>query len=266
MKKLLLGALVLALAATGCAVTDYPVISDDRGSYSGVIRTGHKAYVVPTSQIATIWDDGSDELFSMVYQNQYGDQTLYTFNNFDYTASVLFLDQTYCDWRHDGCEIVRAWNPNNANIDDPFDYEFFPDCSGARSLSLLLSQSSRLAECGDKMLMADKQGLMGEFANLATTTWRGEVAYLLPINAENTSITFNGVSAPIYGQFTTFVTNDLDLVIPATPNLRHELRWLADYVAENGNEANVTLTYGSVSANLQMAFAPAGITHNLNRF
>jgi hypothetical protein len=107
---------------------------------------------------------------------------------------------------------------------------------------------------------------MGEFANLATTTWRGEVAYLLPINAETTSITLNGVTAPIYGQFTTFVTNGLDLVIPATPNLRHELRWLADYVAENGNEATVTLTYGSVSANLQMAFAPAGITHNLNRF
>ena len=266
MKKLLLGALVLALAATGCAVTDYPVITDDRGSYSGIIRTGHKAYVVPTSQIATIWDDGSDELFSMVYQNQYGDQKLYTFNNFDPTASVLFIDQTYCDWRYDGCEIARAWNPANSNIDDPFDYEFFPDCSGARSLSLLVSQSSRLAECGDKMLMADKQGVMAEFANLATTTWRGGVAYVLPINAENTSVSLNGVSMPIYGQFTTFVTNGMDLVVPATPNLRHELIWLANYVGENGNQANMTLTYGSVSANLQMAFAATGINHNLNRF
>jgi hypothetical protein len=266
MKKLLLSALVLALAAAGCAVTDYPVITDDRGSYSGVIRTGHKAYVVPTSQIATIWDDGSDELFSMVYQNQYGDQSLYTFNNFDFTASVLFLDQTYCDWRYTGCEIARAWNPANANLDEPFDYEFFPDCSGARSLSLLVSQSSRLAECGDKLPMADKQSLMGEFAALATTTWRGKVAYLLPINADTTSISLNGVNAPLYGQLTTFVTDDLNLVVPATPNVRHELRWLADYVAQNGNRANVTLTYGSISANIEMAFAAAGINYNLNRF
>ena len=266
MKKLLLSALVLALAAAGCAVTDYPVITDDRGSYSGIIRTGHKAYVVPTSQIATIWDDGSDELFSMVYQNQYGDQKLYTFNNFDPTASVLFLDQTYCDWRYDGCEIARAWNPANANIDDPFDYEFFPDCSGPRSLSLLISQSSRLAECGDKLPMADKQSVMAEFANLATTTWRGGVAYVLPINAENTAVSLNGVSVPLYGQFTTFVTGGMDLVVPATPNLRHELRWLADYVGKNGTQANVTLTYGSVSANLSMAFSANGINYNLNRF
>jgi hypothetical protein len=266
MKKLLLGALVLALAATGCAVTDYPVITDDRGSYSGIIRTGHKAYVVPTSQIATIYDDGSDELFTMVYQSQYGDQKLYTFNNFDPTASVVLMDQTYCDWRYDGCEILRAWNPANANIDDPLDYEFFPDCSGARSLSLLVGQSSRLAECGDKMLMADKQGVMAEFANLATTTWRGGVAYVLPINAENTSVSMDGVSAPIYGQFTAFVTGGMDLVVPATPNLRHELNWLANHVGKYGNEANVTLTYGSVSAQLRMAFSAAGIHHNLNRF
>ena len=79
-------------------------------------------------------------------------------------------------------------------------------------------------------------------------------------------MSLNGVSMPIYGQFTTFVTNGMDLVVPATPNLRHELIWLANYVGENGNQANLTLTYGSVSANLQMAFAASGINHNLNRF
>lgn len=123
MRKLIYGVLALALVATGCAITDYPVISDDRADYSGVIRTGHKAYIMGTSSVATIWDDGSDELFTMVYQNEYGDQKLYTFNNFDPTAAILFVDQTYCDWRYQGCELARATNPQNPAIDDPFDYE-----------------------------------------------------------------------------------------------------------------------------------------------
>ncbi len=266
MKKILLGALLLATVAAGCAITDYPVITDRRGGFEGVIRTGHKAYVLPTSQVATIFDDGSDELFSMVYQNQYGDQKLYTFNNFDPTASVLFLDQTYCDWRYEGCEIVRAWNPANGAIDDIFDYEFFPDCSGARSLSLLVSQTSRLAECGDRLFAADKQSLMGEFAGLATTTWRGDTAYVLPINADTTSIALDGVAFPIYGQITGFVTDRFNLVLPMTPNVRHELAWLTDFVAKNGRQANMTISYGSINANVNVAFAADGLAYNLNRF
>ena len=264
MKKLILGALVLAFFAAGCAVTDYPVITDDRGSYSGVIRTGHKA-LVKISQVGTIWDDGSDEIFNMVYQNQYGDQKLYTFNNFDPTASVIFLDHTYCDWRYEGCEITRSWNPANDNIDVVFDYEYYTECSGARSLSLLVSYTSRyFGECGDKW--SNVQDKAAEFANLATTTWRGGTAYVLPINAETTSVSLNGVSAPIYGQFTAFITGRHQTVIPMTPNARHELAWLSNYIAENGNQANVTFTYGSVSANLNVGFVAAGITNNLNRF
>jgi hypothetical protein len=263
MKKLILGALVLAFFAAGCAVTDYPIITDDRGSYSGIIRTGHKAWI-QISQVGTIWDDGSDEIFNMVYQNQYGDQKLYTFNNFDPTASVIFLDQTYCDWRYEGYEITRSWNPANDNIDDIFDYEFFPDCSGARSLSLLVSYGTRYGECGDKW--SNIQDKAAEFANLATTTCRGGTAYVLPINAETTSVSLNGVAAPIYGQFTAFITGRNQTVLPMTPNARHELAWLSNFVAENGTKANVTITYGSVSANLNMAFASSGITNNLNRF
>jgi hypothetical protein len=263
MKKLILGALVLAFFAAGCAVTDYPIITDDRGSYSGIIRTGHKAWI-QISQVGTIWDDGSDEIFNMVYQNQYGDQKLYSFNNFDPTASVIFLDQTYCDWRYESCEITRSWNPANDNIDDIFDYEFFPDCSGARSLSVLVSYGTRYGECGDKW--SNIQDKAAEFANLATTTWRGGTAYVLPINAETTSVSLNGVAAPIYGQFTAFITGRNQTVLPMTPNARHELAWLSNFVAENGTKANVTITYGSVSANLNVAFASSGLTNNLNRF
>jgi len=264
MKKLILGAIVLAFFAAGCAITDYPVITDDRGSYSGIIRTGHKAYIVPSMQVASLWPDGSDELFSMVYQNNYGDQKIYTFNNFDPTASVNFLTQTYCDWRYDGCVVAEAWNPANAAIDSVFDYTWDTSCLGARSLSLLVSYTSRIGECGDRW--SSFQDKAAEFANLATTTWRGGTAYVLPVNAETTSVSLNGVQAPIYGQFTIFMTSRDQLLVPMTPNARHELAWLNNFVAENGNQANLTLTYGSVSANLDIGLVPAGLIDNLNRF
>lgn len=266
MKKLLFSVVLLSLLAAGCAVTDYPVITDDRGSFSGVIRTGHKAYMIPSGQVATSWSDGSDELFSMVYQNQYGDQKIYTFNNFDPTGSVLFMDQTYCDWRYDGSEITRAWNPANANVDSIFDYEFFPDASGARSLSLLVSYTSRIGECGDGMFSANKQAMYGEFANLSTTTWRGGTAYIVPINSGNTSVSLNNQSMPIYGQFNAFLTDKMQLVVPMTPNARHELRWLSGFAATQGKLANASITYGSMSANVNIALAADGINYNLNRF
>ncbi len=267
MKKLLGILLVTALVAAvgGCALTDYPVITDDRGDYSGVIRTGHKAYITQTSQVATIWPDGSDELFSMVYQNAYGDQRLYTFNNFDPTATALFLDQNYgyCDWNYEGCEIVRAWNPHQN--DDALDYEFFADCSGARSLSLLVAQQNRLGECGDGLFSADVQGLAGEFADLATTTWRGETAYVIPVSAANTSVALDGVVVPLYGQFNGFVTDRLQVMIPMTPNARHELKWLSRWIAENGSSATATISWGSLSTDVQVRFAEQGIHHNADR-
>jgi len=265
MRKLIYGVLALALVATGCAITDYPIISDDRADFSGTIRTGHKAYIIGSGQVGTLWDDGSDELFTLVYQNAYGDQKLYTFNNFDPTASVIFMDQTYCDWRYEGCEITRAYNPHNANIDDQFDYELFPDCSGYRSLSVLVSYASRLGECGDKMFAADKQDLMGEFANLATTTWRGGTAYVVPMTAENTTITMNNTNLPIYGQLTSFITEKLQLVVPMTPNTRNELTWLRAFSAEN-KVVDVNFQYNSLEASVRIALVPAGINYNLNRY
>jgi hypothetical protein len=269
MKKLLYVALVLALLASfGCAITDYPFVTDDRGDYSGLIRTAHKAYIVPSGQVATIYADGSDELFSMVYQNQYGDQTLYTFNNFDPSGAVSFLDQTYCDWKFEDCEIVRAWNPRQN--DEAFDYELFEDCSGARSLSLFVGYNSRIGECGDS-LWADKQNLMGTFADLDTTNWRGETAYLAPMSAANTQLTLTGANgvaetAPIFGAFTGVITEELQLVVPMTPNARHQLNWARSWAAENGSSAIANLTYEGVSAEFELNMRSEGLASNAGRF
>ena len=105
------------LAGVGCHISDYPVITDDRGDYSGVVRTGHKAYI----------------------------ERLYSFNNYDPTASVIYLDQTYCDWQYEGCPPAKSWNP--VQNDEPFDleddlYDF--DCSGARSLCVWVAMTTRI--------------------------------------------------------------------------------------------------------------------------
>ncbi len=269
MKKLLFALFALAMIASlGCAVTDYPFITDSRGDYSGLIRTAHKAYIVPSAGVATIYPDGSDNLFSMVLQNQYGDQTLYTFNNYDPTASVLFLDQTYCDWRYEGCEIFNAWNPRQN--DDVFDGQMFDDCSGARSLSLLLAMGTRNGECGDT-IWSDQQSLASVFADLDTTTWRGGSAYVVPVHAGNTNVTLTSVagtteSAPIFGNFTGFITEDLNIAVPMTPNARHELNYVRGWVAANGNQASVAITYEGVSTEVPVTFLPDGLGNNAGRF
>jgi hypothetical protein len=271
-KALAFGTLVLlAVIGAGCGITDYPIITDTRGSYDGVIRTGHKAYIVPTGQVATIWNDGSDELYTLVSQNQYGDQMLYLFNNFDPTGSVNFMDQTYCDWRYEGCPSETYWNPADPNIDDPFDYDIDWNCSGIRSECVWVSMTSRIGECGDGLFWADKQDLFAEFANLAKVPWRGEHAYLLPLNVTNTTITLtapdgSATLVPLFGQFTGYITEKLQLVLPVTPNARHQLRWMSGYVAEHGKRATATVGYGSVSAEIEIAFNQEGLIHNANRF
>jgi hypothetical protein len=264
-------ALVLALAL-GCAITDYPEIIDDRGDYSGLIRTGHKAYIIPSFTGATVYPDGSDELYSMVYQNQYGDQSIYTFNNFDPSGAVIFLDQTYCDWKFDDCELARAWDP--VQNDDRFDYEFFEDCSGARSLGGLIAYTdfNRVGECGDhRPFGGDLRGALQAFSDLGQTSWRGAPAYHLPIEATTFSATLESTSGkieqmPIYGGLDVIVTEELQLVVPMTPNARHQLNWLRGWVDRNGPDATLRYDYGGFVSELDLRIRADGLSYNAGRF
>ena len=285
MKKILYVALVAAIAtAMGCAITNYPVMFDTRGADLDQIVDSFydKAYIVPSGQTATIWDDGTDELYTQVAQTWTGDQKLYTFNNFDPSGAITFLDQTYCDsTRQSDCATVVADNPDlpeaysfgsspiNAT-DDPFDYTLNDDCSGARSLSLLVSYTARIGECGDGF-MADKQGMASVFSNLDTTTWRGETAYVLPINAANMTVNFTSAtdaveSVPVFGSYTGLVTDRLQLAIPMTPNARHQLNHLRGWVAENGSDVRASIQYEGVNADLELNLVPTGLANNAGRF
>lgn len=259
MKKLLCGAFLSAVALSlGCAVTDYPVIFDSRGAYDNNVLQGQydHAYIIPSGQVATTWSDGSDELFSVVAQDWKGDQWLKTYNNFDPTNTILFLDQTYCDpTREFNCAITTSWNPDVAG-DDIFDYTFDTSCSGARSLSLLLSMSSRLGECGSG-IFADRQSAALEFSNLQTVDFRGKQYYHLPIDSSVASFDLTAqdgstTTAPLFGRTNLYLDSKLRAVMPIAPNMKYLLRWLDNYTQQHGNSLDVNLTYGSLNANFKV--------------
>ncbi|NJN64023.1 MAG: hypothetical protein HC882_03535 [Acidobacteria bacterium] len=266
-----LALVLVATAATmaSCVVIDYPIVTDVRGGYEGIVRTAHKAYIVPTGTVAFIYADGSDEIYSMVSQNQYGDQMLYTFNNFDPTGSVVYLDRTYCDWKFDDCEVVRAWNP--VQNDEPFDYEFFSNCSGARSIDLLLSMGTRIGECGDVWFGDKSQAFAALFAELDTTTWRGSTAYHLPVNAGTVRVTLTdgaGIShaMPIFGQIDVVITDALQAIVPMKPTARHQLAWLRGWALEHGERATMTVEIGGLRHETDVVFRTEGLAYNEGRF
>lgn len=271
MRKLIYAALISAvLLSLGCAITNYPVIFDNNGPWGQTVMHGQydKALIVATSQVATIWSDGSDELFTTVTQDWKGDQWLYTYNNFDPTASVLWIDNTYCDPNHQTeCWVTLAWNPDLPDqyphgeemggpglngVDDIFDYQFDTGCSGARSLSVLVSYGARNMECGSSLWSSSPQDFALEFSLLNPTTFRGIAAYELPIDASIASFTINGVDMPLYGRFTGYVDSDFRVAFPMTPNWDYQARWLNNHVENYGQYLQVDMTYGSLNAQFHL--------------
>jgi len=232
-----------------------------------------KAYIMPSGQVATIWADGTDELFSDVTQDWKGDKWIYTYNNFDPTASLYWLAQTYCDPNHaTDCWVTLAWDPDlpevypfmmqNDNYDDIFDYAWDTTCSGARSLSVLVSYNVRFGECGSG-IWQNPQDLALEFSLLNEATFRGASMYELPIDASIASFSItgqDGVNAemPIYGRFTGYVNSDLQMAMPMTPNWEYQARWLNNFVENHGQYMQIDMTYGSLNAQFQINATDAG--------
>jgi hypothetical protein len=143
----------LALAAAGCAVTDFGIITDNDQRKAGsdapqpVINTNGKAHLMMSSRIATIWPDGTDELFHFVDQKADGTATLNTYNNFQTFDEPTFFSDLYCNTDWSGCSIFTAPDDNDGNL---FDGTTNPNCHGARSLSILLSTGRYYGECGKR--------------------------------------------------------------------------------------------------------------------
>lgn len=206
MKKIFVLACAVALTmGFGCALTDYDLIVDNQ--YGGTVNTNGKAYVKFSSQIATTFPDGTDNLYWACDQKPNGDRVLTTYNYFT-TGGDPFLDDLYCTPDRGGCAVVTAQDPQTGDV-DPFDYSWNQNCSGSRSLSLLLGSSRYYGECGrvrssDRVLKGLALANQMDAVNINGRTWlHGNLSAL------NTSAIFNkggsAYSLPITGQLGLFV-------------------------------------------------------------
>jgi hypothetical protein len=71
---------------------------------------------------------------------------------------------------------------------------------------------------------------------------------------------------PILGQVDGLLTNDLNLVVPMVPNVRHNLQWLSNFGAQNGDRLNIDVQYGSLAGGIDASVAEEGVNYNLGRF
>ena len=122
MKKLLTFGFGFAFAVSmlmgfGCALTNYELITDnDQGqggakgkghghnNGGGVVDTAGNAYVRQSSQAATTYPDGTDNLIWFVDQKKNGDRKLSTINYFT-TQGSPFKDDLYCSPDWGGCTV-----------------------------------------------------------------------------------------------------------------------------------------------------------------
>ena len=256
----------LAMVAFGLhCYTDYPLIVDE---YTGeIINTNGKAKILPSSQIATIWPDGADNLFSMVDQKANGDQTLTTYN-FYTTDGTYFYDDVYCSPDWNGCAIYTAPNPNSPD-DDPFDITWNQNCLGSRSLLGLMAAVERYTECGrSRLTVRDQMRLM------ETGTLLDEFTLGYRLHAGNTSLFFdNNAGArnfiPILGD----VRAELDVrgrgrvrLVLDNPLVAHSFRSAADWQERYGtSHTTVTLTLNGIRQEFDIALLPEGLRGAANR-
>jgi len=252
MKKLLTYGFYFAFAVSmlmgfGCALTNYELITDNDSG--GVVNTAGNAYVRQSSQAATTYPDGTDNLIWFVDQKANGDRKLSTVNYFT-TGTIMFKDDLYCspDWA--GCKVSTSNDPEVGDVDD-YDYAANPSCSGYRSLSLLVSTTRYYGECG-RARTTDRATKMIALANDMTPVQLNGATWLRGnLSALNTSMVLNNHNGSVYalpmtsqiGVTANFATRRviLDLTNPNNRNVaQNAINWSKAHPGP-GIEATLTV-------------------------
>jgi hypothetical protein len=233
MRKLLyLGFCLVLSMGVGCAITDYETITDntqfvnsffkDKDFEKGkapedgfIVDTDGKAHIIESSQVATIWSDGTDELLVFVDQAANGDRVLYTYNNFATVDQSTFHDDLFCNPDWSGCAV---WTARDAGDCDPagggcwanFQFDGVADvnCLGIRSLSVLAATTRYVGECGNEIFDKDKDfgdgDVRPDLGRLVETLTQGEHGFyggleglFFDVSYANTTILAGGNLLPI---------------------------------------------------------------------
>lgn len=243
-------AFVLAMSV-GCALTDYPVITDVPG---GVVNTNGKAHISGDGGLAVGLGDGVwNETLWFVDQKFNGDQTLFTYNYAaPYFSGETFHGDLYCNPDWNGCAIVTASNPYLNDV-DIFDYDKYnANCPGYATVLLSIGSRYYYGECGraPKLSVADRVALMnsGRIGRMA-----GAEGLFFDLNHNNTTITLDNnagfvTTLPMTGNMTLFMAARQTRLDASNPLLASTGRAYADFLANNATHSTtVTLSYNGIS-------------------
>lgn len=249
-------------AGVGCAQTDYTLITDEdqtlNGQGSGVVNTNGKAHF-GKALVAVVWPDGNDELFSFVDQAANGDRVLTTYNNYSTGAQPTFHTDFYCnpDWQ--GCAIFTAPDPEVGDV-DPFDGRLNENCSGARSLSILMDSGRYYGECGrvglplGDRIAAMNMARIGREYGLEGLFW--------DFHHANTSVELDNesgrtVTLDLTGSIRTLVTpgpRPSAIVDLSNPLLGSTVRRYADFLRDDASHATTArVTYNGITVSFRIA-------------
>lgn len=264
MKKLFyLGFCVALVAGFGCAVTDYPLITDNNQTRNDMpagvgytVNTNGKAHIIEGiyAGIALITPDGYHQVLWFVDQKANGDQTLFTYDNFS-TGYPIFHSDLYCNPDWTGCALLTADNP--VVNDNPLDYKYDIHCKGANTLYYITIMYTRYGECGRaKANLADRIATLN-MGRLGRSM--GVDGLFYDLNNHNTTITLNNnagfvTSLPVTADATVFQGQGRNWVDMSNPLVASMGRAYADFLANHAtSKTTVTLTYNGIAMNWDLA-------------
>jgi hypothetical protein len=179
------GSFLVAIAiGSGCAITDYGIIHDNDQVRAGgpgggpIVNTNGPAHHYESSQVATFWPDGTDELINFVDQKADGTATLTTYRNYNRGfEGPTFHTDLYCNTDWSGCSVFTAPDDNDGNL---FDGRTNINCPATRNLSILLSTGRYYGECGrqrakfsiDQRVTALNSAVMAQRHGRSGLLWR----------------------------------------------------------------------------------------------
>lgn len=292
MRRLLALSAIMAFSSA-CAVTDYPVITDQdqvrQANGTHIVNTTGRAFIMQKVQVASFIGDTSFNAVWFVNQDQRGNQTLYTHMNIGLVANpdTWFHGNIYLNDNRNTCWNIRAANPNSPS-DTPFDFDINVNCKGTEALAVLISKGSRTTESGgdgnngnddspgsdfggrgQAMAGVTLQQAIGVLSQLDSYATYGKYpeyglnGYKMTLTPANVDIQLanpSGVRTDFNLDGVTVVydvVNERAVFDTRGSNAKTILRELADWVDANGREGTVSVTFAGTTATNPVALFSA---------